>query len=306
MIPACYKALAKDRSNSVAKEAAIAFVTSLWAGYSASAYTFIGTRRGDTWRDHPINGNRRREIETVFAEHPTDRYDLYFCPSAFEQAQRRTEYALPSRYAWCDIDDADPKGYDPAANILWETSPGRHQGLWLWRSSVKPGIAEAYSRGLWQKCGGDKGGWSITKMLRVPGTINHKPLYDRPTVRLRTFDDRPQRVPRWLAKIDPPSVPSAPAAIIIDGLDPQVIMRRYRRAVGLEVGSLMMANRIMRGDRSGAVFRIVAGLIDAGASDAEIAAVLLVNPYFTSKWGTDLTNAEHQIARIRLRVEQNI
>lgn len=189
-------------------------------------------------------------------------------------------------------------------NILWETSPGRHQGLWLWRSTVEPGVAEAYSRGIWQRCGGDKGGWSITKMLRVPGTINHKPQYNRPTVCLRAYDDRPQQVPRWLLKIDRPNVAPASTAISIDGLDPKAIMRRYRQAVGLVVGSLMTANRVMRPDRSGAVFRIVAALIDAGASDPEIAAVLLANPYFTSKWGEDLAKAQEQIFRIRMRMER--
>lgn len=66
----------------------------------------------------------------------------------------------------------------------------------------------------------------------------------------------------------------------------------------------MMATRVMRGDRSGAVFRIIASMIDAGASDPEIAAVLVVNPYFTSKWGADLLKAENQIARISTRVRR--
>lgn len=304
MIPARYKPLATGRSGSDAIEAAIDFVAERWDDYRPTAFTFIGTRRGERWRDHAISGNRGLGIAAVFADYPPDRNDLYFCPNAFREPQRRTEYALPSRYAWCDVDDADPAGYDPAPNILWETSPGRHQGLWLWRSTVEPGVAEAYSRGLWQRCGGDKGGWSITKMLRAPGTINHKPHYDRPTVRLRAYDDRPQRIPRWLLEIKATNPAILSAGINIDGQDAQSIMRRYRRSVGLSAGSLMMANRVMRPDRSGAVFCIVSGLIDAGASDTEIAAALLVNPYFTSKWGTDIAKAEEQIARIRLRVEQ--
>lgn len=251
-----------------------------------------------------MSGDRRNKVEAVLREYPAGRYDIYFCPNAFSEPQRRTEHASLSRYGWCDIDDADPTGYDPAPSILWETPPGRHQGLWLWSSVLEPGTAEAYWRGLWQRCGGDKGGWSITKMLRVPGTINHKPQYNRPVVCLRAYDVRPKRIPRWLARIEAPSVPPLSAGINIDGLDPSAIMRRYRRALGLEVGTLMMATRVMRGDRSGAVFRIIASMIDAGASDPEIAAVLVVNPYFTSKWGADLLKAENQIARISTRVRR--
>lgn len=65
----------------------------------------------------------------------------------------------------------------------------------------------------------------------------------------------------------------------------------------------MNATRVMRSDRSGAVYMIVVGLLQAGATDAEIAAVLLVNPYFIDKWGTDLAKAEDQILRIRARLE---
>lgn len=114
MIPARFEPLATGRSGSATIVAAIDFVAEQWDGYSPDAYTFLGTRRGERWRDHPISGNRWRAIEAVFADYPPDRNDLYFCPNAFSEPSRRTEYALPSRYAWCDIDDADPAGYDPA------------------------------------------------------------------------------------------------------------------------------------------------------------------------------------------------
>lgn len=65
----------------------------------------------------------------------------------------------------------------------------------------------------------------------------------------------------------------------------------------------MTATRVMRPHRSGAVYLIVVGMIEAGAEDSEIAAVLLVNPYFTSKWGAGLAKAEDQIFRIRARLE---
>ncbi|HWK35162.1 DNA-primase RepB domain-containing protein, partial [Sphingomonas sp.] len=175
-MPWRYRPLTTGKQSRAATEAAIRFLVDLW-DYEPRAYTFIATRRGDRWRDHAIRGDRGAKLAAIIAAHPADRFDIYFCPNAFAGPHRRMALALPSRCAWCDIDDADPDAYDPQPNILWATSPGRFQGIWLWRE-VSPGdIAEQISRNIWAKDGGDKGGWSVTKMLRLPGTINHKPQY---------------------------------------------------------------------------------------------------------------------------------
>ena len=301
-MPWRYRPLTTGKTSHAATEATIRFLVDLW-DYEPRAYTFIGTRRGDRWRDHAIRGDRGAKIAAIIAAHPADRFDIYFCPNAFAGPHRRTGLALPSRCAWCDIDDADPDAYDPQPNILWETSPSRFQGIWLW-PDVSPGsIAEQISRNIWVKDGGDKGGWSITKMLRLPGTINHKPQYRRPVVTLQVYDPRPQKLPRSILAVSPEVIATGAGEIEITGLDSYKIMRRYRRKMGLAAGTLMTATRVMKPDRSGAVYLIVVGMIEAGAEDSEIAAVLLVNPYFNSKWGTDLTKAEDQIFRIRARLE---
>ena len=281
-------------------QASIRFLLNLW-DYPADAYTFIGTRQGDRWRDHPIKGDREAQIAAILTAHPADRFDLYFCPNAFVQPQRKASHALPSRYAWCDIDDADPAGYDPEPNILWETSPGRFQGIWLWRKAADGHIAEQYSKNIWVKDGGDKGGWSITKMLRLPGSVNHKPAYAKPVVTLRAYDSRPRRLPPSIKAIIASSIP--PTVSIVEPVNGNAvsIMRRYRTRMGLEAGTLMTAKRVMRGDRSGAVFLIAAKMIEVGAWDDEIACVLLANPYFVDKWGTDLGKAQDQIAQVHAR-----
>ena len=300
MVPAKYRSLTTGRVSRSATQASIGFLLDLW-GYDADAYTFIGTRRGERWRDHPIKGDREAQIAAILTAHPADRFDLYFCPNAFTQPQRKTIHALPSRYAWCDIDGADPAGYDPQPNILWETSPGRFQGLWLWRKPADGHIAEQYSRNIWAKDGGDKGGWSITKMLRLPGSVNHKSAYAKPVVTLRAYDSRPQRLPASIRTITASSTP--PTASMVEPISGNAvsIMRRYRIRMGLEAGTLMTAKRVMRGDRSGAVFLIAAKMIEVGASDDEIACVLLVNPYFIDKWGTDPGKAQDQIAQVHAR-----
>jgi RepB DNA-primase from phage plasmid len=302
MMPPRFKPLANGGTRRDVAKAAIRFVAEVW-DCKPSDYTFIGTRRGDRWRDHAIKGNRMAKVAAILAGYPIDQFDIYFCPNPFSGPYRRTVLAQPTSCAWCDIDSADPDGYDPQPNILWETSPGRFQGIWRW-PEVSPGtVAEQISRNLWAKDGGDKGGWSVTKMLRLPGTINHKPQYQKPVVNLQVYDARPQKLPRSILAVPSKSVVTSATRVDVEGLDPYEIMRRYRRAMGLQAGTLMTAKRVMRADRSGVVYIIIVGMIAAGAQDAEISAVLLVNPYFTSKWGTSLLMAEDQIVRIRSRLE---
>lgn len=302
MIPPRFKPLTTGRTNHAATEAAIRFLSDLWT-FHPRAYTFIGTRCGERWRDHAIRGDRLPEITSILEAFPADRFDTYFCPNAFAEPYRRAALAVPTCYAWCDIDDADPDVYDPQPNILWETSPDRFQGIWKWRDELPGHVAEQVSRNIWAKDGGDKGGWSVTKMLRLPGTINHKPEYDHPVVTLQVYDARPQKLPRSIIAQTPDRTPLDTGSMKITGFNPDRIMRRYRRAMGLQAGTLMTAKRVLRRDRSGAVYRIVIAMIEAGAEDVEIAAVLLVNPYFQSKWGTDLSKAKDQIVRIRARWE---
>lgn len=304
MTPAKYKHLVAGRSGRAAIAAACRFVADLWDDYDPEAYTFIGTRRGERWRDHAIKGDDRAvQVAKVLAKHSPNRFDIYFCPNAFSEPHRRTEYGLPSRYAHCDIDDADPSGYDPQPNILWETSPARFQGIWIWNEPAEGRIAERYSKAIVYKQGGDRNGWSITKMLRVPGTINHKSDYNRPVVTLRACEVRPQILPASIAKIEEPASTPAPPSGPASGDDAATIMRRYRRRMGLPAGALMTARRILRSDRSGAVFQIVTGMMRAGAPHADIATVLVGNPYFIDKWGTDRARAEQEVDAIRARLE---
>ena len=304
-IPSRFRALACSERHPQRNAAIIRFLDEVW-DYPPSQYTFLYTRRTGTDRmvPHPIRGTVAEKISDLLERHSPDDHDYYFCPNPFDAPRNTKDRASATRYAWSDIDDADPARFRPKPNILWETSTGRFQGLWIWRRVVPAPEAEQYSKNLWKQYGGDKGAWSANKLLRVPGTINHKPKRRGETVRLLHFDARPKQVPDAIrdmsemenSRLDETGIDPAQH-------DPYEVMRRYRRAMGLQAGTLMTAKRVMRGDRSGAVYLIVIGMIDAGAGDSEIAAVLLVNPYFTSKWGNDLAKAQDQIVRIRARWE---
>ena len=302
-IPVELRALTYGRTDRASTEASIAFLEQLW-DYPAKEYTFMGVKSGNRWKDLYVKGDRASRIAEILDDYPPSKYDIYFCPNSFDRASRKTPYALPSAYAWCDIDANDVARYDPQPNILWETSPGRHQGLWIWRRKALAEAAEQYSKNIVYKDGGDQGGWSVTKMLRLPGTINHKTDYDRPVVTLRAFDPKPQRLPESLSVVRPTVQyrEMFQGSVDVSGIDPQEIIERYRSRVSLFARALMTAKRIIYPDRSEAIFVITSELVRVGASNAEIASVLLINPHFVEKHGNNLAMAEREIVCIRAKV----
>lgn len=286
-------------------EAINEFLTSIW-NYHSKEYTMLYTRLAgtDQMRPHPIRGDRAQKIGDVLDRYPSETHDIYFCPNAFDRPYNKKARALPTRYAWADIDDADPAGFKPRPNVLWETSTGRFQGLWIWRKAVPAREAEKYSKNLWMLYGGDKGAWSANKLLRVPGTVNHKPDRRGECVRLLHFNDRPKPIP---AAVKVPNGERAAQTVTRDidpfKHDPIAIMRRYRRRMGLSAGTLMSAKRVIHPDRSAAVASVIAKLVELGAADDEIASVLWVNVYFNAKWPDNRQELERQIVKIRGDVE---
>lgn len=293
-------ALRRDRHTAI-----IHFLTQIWE-YGPNEYTMLYTRLAGTekMRPHPIRGNRARKVADVLDRYPYKTHDIYFCPNSFDRSCNKKENALPTRYAWSDIDDTDPASFKPTPNILWETSAGSFQGIWIWRDTVPAGEAESYSEALWRLYGGDGGAWAANKLLRVPGTINHKPKRNRETVRLVRFDGRAKRVPDAL-KAAACSRETGTITRDIDPFkhDPEVVMRRYRSRMGLIAGTFMRADRVTYNDRSGAVAAIIAKLVELGADNDEIASILWVNVYFNAKWPGNLTELERQILKIRGDVE---
>lgn len=299
-IPSRFTALADETSASESYSAIGTFLHETWSSLPQAATTYMASRQGPRWIEHPITGDRRCAVCKFIEEHPPKVGDLYFCPNGFLGHSRKSQFALDTCLAWCDIDDSDPKAFQPRPNILWETSSGRYQGIWFWNEIVPPDTAEQISKGL-LRFGGDKGGWSITKYLRVPGTINHKPDRKRAQVRLVSFNSRPQPVPSF--PISQGKVPSDE----IGELDPSRfestdVIKRYRRKVPLFARSLMDAQRVIYPDRSEAIYVITSYLIGAGAENDEIACVLLDNPHFVEKHGANFAIAAREILTIRAKL----
>lgn len=300
-IPSRFTALAGGKPTPNTKCSIVEMLTAVWdCGRTESTFMYSRRAGSDRMIRHHIKGSRASKIAMVLDAHPPETHDIYFCPNAFSGPSNRKVWALPTQYAWSDIDDSDPDGFDPKPNVLWETSKNRYQGLWIWPQRFPAVRAEQYCQNLWQRFGGDKGAWSANKLLRVPGTVNHKLGRDRAFVRLLRFNDRPQAIPEAIADLSGLRARSRPANSIAPyDHDPEEVIRKYGRAVGPFARFHMKATRIWGNDRSGKVHLIIRKLMDARATNDEIASVVCRTIYFTDKWGDDFYELERQIIKIR-------
>lgn len=143
--------------------------------------------KGNTWRDFsfPYNDQLGSKLDAWLQANKTK--DMYFCPLPFSGPKRSKETVQRSNLLWSDIDGGDYSKSKPS--VLWESSPGRFQGLWILPKTLPPEEAAEASRQMAYYLGADKGGWDLTQVLRIPGTPNLK--YEaRPIVKLREFSDR--------------------------------------------------------------------------------------------------------------------
>lgn len=276
---------------------ALAFLTQVW-GVHPGGFVFLAARTlSGRWIEkgfHVAFG--QRAIERFIRDHDPNTHDLFFCPNAFSQRKRLAEFALPTRLAWCDIDGADPHIFRPQPTILTETSPRRYQGLWKFSTAVEPACAEAVSRHLTNTYHGDRGGWSSTKMLRLPGTFNHKRAYNKPLVSI--VRDSGHSIPNWPRVAIPRRREVLTDQIDPTKFDPDAVIKKYSKALAPNRRRLMEDTSVKSRDRSRIIFMIVAALHDAGTTPDEIAAVVWRSPYFITKFGRHRGRLTEEICRI--------
>lgn len=257
-----------------------------------SGYCFFPTIRGDA--------KDKRERILSYSEHraflwPKDKEaildhlrahkddDVYWCPSLFEEPRRRLEYAMDEHCLWADLDEVNPKDIeDYPPTIAWETSPGRYQALWLITAGDIQGASWAGNENqkLTYHLGADSGGWDTTQLLRIPGWPNHKPDYRKKTGHAPVGKLITQRGRRYLPDdfSDLPDVPavSTVADVLedhVESLDRQELWGEYRLKVSKRVRELFSAREVT-GDRSDVLWEMERELADAGASVAEVVALI--------------------------------
>jgi hypothetical protein len=180
---------------------ALEFLEEVWSeqceGTAKSAFAFLSVRTHDGgWQDLAFKVKGTRPLDIL--ELPDPKLgDVYFCPNLFMRPRRRKELVLPSCWLYADLDTVKPPTVDDPLmrkrktsqnptlepSIAWESSPGRYQALWHLDRHLRAPEHSPLNRKLTYALGADKGGWDITQVLRVPGTINHK-YAQKPEVKL--------------------------------------------------------------------------------------------------------------------------
>lgn len=127
--------------------------------------------------------NYPQEIDNAlqFIDKHYETVDLYFAPFLMTQERRRKEDILETPIAWADGDDCpiEVLKLQPSAVVRSSKAKGQDKYHFYWKfdevelSDVGENISKriAYAHA---DEGMDKGGWDLTQLLRVPGTLNHK------------------------------------------------------------------------------------------------------------------------------------
>jgi len=286
-----------------------AFLSTVWGLPKASRQDLFGAlcfrRKGTSsmihrfiaWKDgFAPNSDLER-----FSRHD---WDQYFSPNLYRSPSRKLEEVRSTRLGWCDVDDADPYAFVPSPSVVWQTSPGRTQALWFWDVYHSPKRAAAYSKALTYRHGGDKGGSAPNKLLRLPGSFNHKPEYDKPFIPLLWFYPQPitERPDLLAASEGFPATKFSPATLKPNAHDRRTVLKKYRMKLDVSTRHLIAHDQASAPDRSRRIFAMVAGLYQAGATMDEIASVVWGSPYFREKYGDDQNALETEISRIVARV----
>ena len=284
----------------------VGFLQDLWQGAPKDSFLFVASSdpQGRRWRDRAVRANDTTVgLNTFFHDHSRWDFNLYFCPTPFSEPRRLAKFALPTRLAWCDMDESRAADYEPSPSLCWRTSPGRYQGVWIWNHRHEVDEAEQYSKTLAYSFGGDRNGWSATKMLRIPGSINHKREYDEPYVKLverdwRPISERPQLVGR-------PSRAHFDDTVEIahEGISASRVARKYHDKLKFHIRLLLRDKKVIGADRSARIYEIIEGLWSAGASPEEIAAAVWASPYFISKHGRSEDRLQAEVSRVLDKLE---
>ena len=242
-------------------------------------------------------------LPNLLLDFDRDKYDQYFCPNTFSRPSRQAEHVRKTRLAWCDIDEADPSAFNPKPSLLWRTSPGRTQAIWFWDKSYSAFQAAQYSKSLTYQFGGDKGGWNANKLLRLPGSVNHKTGYDKPKVTLLSANFKP-------LKTHPKATGTGAAirSVALTEVDPfrsdaDAVLRKLGSKLDRVARLLARHKTVRMQDRSKQIYFMIAGLHKAGASPDEIACVVWNSAYFQSKYPDDQRALQLEVGRVIAKLE---
>lgn len=252
------------------------FLDVVWSKQPTSATFAFASHKdwgsGD-WSEYPIT------LPFQSVKLPAIDHDLYFAPNLFNHPRRLRRYATGGRWLYADLDEVNPSTLESflTPTIAWETSPGRFQAMWLLDRSLSPRTLERLNQQLTYYTGADKGGWSLTKVLRVPGTLSTKHehpfrvhLCPRP---LHRRAHRYEELSAFLRDVDVDTAHpgTADRPLLRDLPDRDDVWRKRRRRIPVRGRTLLRSDSaVVSDDRSARLWELETILLDAGLPPEEV------------------------------------
>ncbi len=204
-------------------------------------------------------------IRGLVAEHG----EVFFYVNTFDSHSTKAEAAEPGRLLQLDLDTADPRHIDdptlPAPSIVWETSAGSFQGLWILDDVLPHAQRFRLNQRLYQlyKEHGADASYDASRRLRLPGTLNLKPGRDRFIVEIVQTTGAVYS-PDEIGASEAPQQEPSPEPTTITKEQGLAILKRHRLA------SLIRKWQTTEGDRSTHLASLLAQLAKRGLSPDEM------------------------------------
>jgi hypothetical protein len=262
-------------------------ITDIWKSEEGTHFFVCLKERVAGFTQHAFTRAEFKHVVNWIDAHRS--VDVYWCIGGFNGPHRLEKFAAPSRWLWADLDEVDPRKLRHEPTIAWQSSPNRFQALWKCDKAVPKELRKGFN----DYIKADKGGWIITKVLRVVGCKNYK--YDPPARVRLLWDNGPTHRTRDLMRyaVDVVDVDDEGGGRRPHG-DANVIVLKYLEKSMLPGLNATLLSRCepphggVRGKRSDVTQKLGCLLVEAGASREEVAAAIFGSASFRSKWGRNV------------------
>ena len=250
-----------------------------------------------SWRDRFFTRSQFADLDQFIEEHEDD--EVYWCPHSFiHKARRKDYYASPSNMLWADLDAVDPRTLDLPPTYAWETSPKRYAAIWRLDDEPTEDLRRTFNDAI-----GADAGWHVTKVMRVPGTRNHK-YHKAPRGRALWEGGATYKLSAIMRKYPPDKqIPPVDAKRFDTNGDPKAICQKLN-AMGI------LQDIRSQGpfpDRSKLYFKIAIELAEKGATASEVATCVATSNCYRdkckelgSRWGRE--ELERVVSKVMARV----
>ena len=245
----------------------MSIVTQTWRKIPGD-YFFICTKsKAGKWVDKAFHRDDLGKVDS-FIDDNTDK-NLYWCIHGFSKPRRQKQFAVLPKLLWADLDYVDPRKMNGSKPTLaWESSPGRFAGVW----HIDRVMTEELNQRLSYSIGADKGGWDITQVLRVPGTMNYKYGSGKPGKLLWSHTDKTISVARLKQHLKAPETEKEKSGEYSKE-EKTDVYKRYEKKIHPVIRQLLLSQKVT-GDRSEVLWKLYHGLLDAGMDGDEVATLV--------------------------------